>query len=84
MARIAKPSAGWIFADSVGMYVGSNAGISTRHLGGANIAFCDGHVEWMRYENVPVYHSPTPFLSQAEWFFWAGGDPTKKYGNGTF
>ena len=27
--------------------------LSPRHSNGANLAFCDGHVKWRRYENIP-------------------------------
>ena len=79
MSQIKTPASAWIFADASNYYVsnadGGGTSIFYRHLDGANIAFCDGHAEWMKKENVPLYHSPTPFLTAAERTFWTGGKP---------
>ncbi len=67
------------FNDEVMDPVGFNTGdaLTTRHNGGGNLGFWDGHVQWMsasQYDNVPNTDGDT--LSQAEaitpfihWFF---------------
>jgi len=45
--------------------------LSPRHRGGANLAFCDGHVKWRAYTDIPV-----TFLSR-QWVdpTWVGNRP---------
>lgn len=47
----------------------------TRHQGGSNVGFLDGHVKWMRWQNLAVYGAgdgrgaPVTTL-EAEWLWW--------------
>ncbi len=72
--QVRVPSDACFIADSITRYMPDNgaksaptvSGILTRHSGGANIVFFDGHVEWRAKENIPVYAYPPGN-------FWGGG-----------
>lgn len=84
ISMIMNPARCWILGDASYQMVshvwdpstdpgpGICCALYPRHSGGANIAFCDGHVEWIQDQNIPRYHSPTPFLNADEKMFWSG------------
>jgi prepilin-type N-terminal cleavage/methylation domain-containing protein/prepilin-type processing-associated H-X9-DG protein len=41
-----------------------------RHLGGMNVAFCDGHVKWMHKENLIYHTAGDPFTSTDPKWLW--------------
>ena len=49
----AFPPAGW--SASTGANTGMGRICIDRHLGGVNVAFCDGHVKWTAYQNLWNY-----------------------------
>jgi prepilin-type processing-associated H-X9-DG protein len=47
----------------------------TRHAGGSNVGFLDGHVKWMRWQNLAVYGAgdgrpANVTTAEAEWLWW--------------
>jgi len=51
--------------DGILWYAGAVNAISSRHSGGSDIAFLDGHVKWMRPENALAQHFQTGGIDMA-------------------
>jgi prepilin-type N-terminal cleavage/methylation domain-containing protein/prepilin-type processing-associated H-X9-DG protein len=49
--------------------------IITRHQFGNHLIFCDGHVKWVRWNQVPDAKNPAPQAEQAKW--WDMLDPNR-------
>ena len=49
---------------------------SERHTGGANYIFFDGHVKWMRWQQLAVWYTPdrqpgqVGYSEEAKWLWW--------------
>ena len=52
--------------DGILWYPGGINSISSRHSGGSDIAFVDGHVKWMRPENALAQHFQTGGVDMAD------------------
>jgi len=48
----------------------------TRHSGGSNLGFLDGHVKWMRWQQLAVWYAPdrqpgqVGYSEEAKWLWW--------------